>query len=295
MAVPERSVGFIGLGKMGEPMVRRLAAGGVRVLGYDVAPGRAGELADVLTPVDRPAAATKDVAAVILMLPDSNVVEKVVHDGGLAGALDPATLLVDMSSSEPTRTRALADRLAESGLTLVDAPVSGGVSGARAGTLTIMAGGPDDAVARLEPLLSLMGRVRHVGGVGSGHALKALNNLMSAAHLLASSEAILAGERFGLDPAVMLEAINGSSGRSGSTENKWPNYVLPGSYDSGFTAGLLLKDIRIALELANATGAPAAHAARTVELWDRAVRRLGPGADHTEIARWLYEHPEEDR
>ncbi|HZZ47140.1 MAG TPA: NAD(P)-dependent oxidoreductase [Pseudonocardia sp.] len=293
--MPDPSVGFIGLGKMGEPMVRRLAAGGVRVLGHDALPGRAGELADVLTPVDTPVAAARGVTAVILMLPDSNVVEKVVHDGGLAGALDPETLLVDMSSSEPTRTRVLAGRLAQDGLTLVDAPVSGGVSGARAGTLTIMAGGSDDAVGRLQPLLSLMGRVRHVGGAGCGHALKSLNNLLSAAHLLASSEAIVAGERFGLDPGVMLEAINGSSGRSGSTENKWPNYVLPGSYDSGFTAGLLLKDIRIALELANATGAPAAHAARTVELWDRAVRRLGPDADHTEIARWLYEHPEEDR
>lgn len=293
--MPDVSVGFIGLGKMGEPMVRRLAAGGVRVLGHDAMAGRAGELADVLTPVDSPADAARGVTAVILMLPDSNVVEKVVLDGGLAGALDSATLLVDMSSSEPTRTRVLASRLAEDGLTLVDAPVSGGVSGARAGTLTIMAGGSDDSIGRLQPMLSLMGRVRHVGGVGCGHALKSLNNLLSAAHLLASSEAIVAGERFGLDPGVMLEAINGSSGRSGSTENKWPNHVLPGSYDSGFTAGLLLKDIRIALELANATGAPAAHAARTVELWDRAVRRLGPDADHTEIARWLYDHPEEDR
>jgi 3-hydroxyisobutyrate dehydrogenase len=118
---------------------------------------------------------------------------------------------------------------------------------------------------------------------------------MSATHLLVTSEAMIAGQRFGIEPEAMLAIVNASSGRSGSTENKWPNYVLPGSYDSGFTAGLLLKDIRIALELANATGAPAAHAARTVELWDRAVRRLGPDADHTEIARWLYEHPEEDR
>jgi 3-hydroxyisobutyrate dehydrogenase len=192
-----------------------------------------------------------------------------------------------MSSSEPLRTRALAERVAERGVTLVDAPVSGGVSGARAATLTIMVGGPDEAVATLTPLLALMGRVRHVGGVGSGHALKALNNLMSAAHLLASSEAILAGERFGLDPAVMLEAVNGSSGRSGSTENKWPNYVLPETFDSGFTAGLMVKDIRIALGLAEATGAPSALAARTVELWTRAVDQLGPAADHTEIVRWL--------
>jgi 3-hydroxyisobutyrate dehydrogenase len=288
------AAGFVGLGRMGEPMVRRLAGGGVRVRGCDAAPGRAAELAGVLTPVATAAEAAEGADLVILMLPDSGVVEKVV-DGGLAGALAAGTPLVDMSSSEPLRTRALAERLSAAGHTLVDAPVSGGVSGAEAGTLTIMAGGPDAAVARLEPVLSLMGRVRHVGGVGSGHALKALNNLMSAAHLLASSEAILAGERFGLDPSVMLDAINGSSGRSGSTQNKWPNFVVPRSYDSGFTAGLMVKDIRIALDLARATGAPSALTERTVELWDRALDRLGPAADHTEIARWLYEHPEEDR
>jgi 3-hydroxyisobutyrate dehydrogenase len=110
---------------------------------------------------------------------------------------------------------------------------------------------------------------------------------MSAAHLLASSEALLAGQRFGLDPAVMLDAVNGSSGRSGSTENKWPNFVLPATFDSGFALTLMLKDIRIALGLARATGAPSALAARTVELWAEAADALGPDADHTEIVRWL--------
>jgi 3-hydroxyisobutyrate dehydrogenase len=280
------AVGFVGLGRMGEPMARRLAAGAVAVHGYDAAPGSLAALDGVVTSVDSAAAASAGVPIVILMLPDSDVVEKVL-DGGLLDALATGALLVDMSSSEPLRTRALAERIAERGVTLVDAPVSGGVSGARAGTLTIMVGGPTEAVATLSPLLSLMGRVRHVGAVGAGHALKALNNLMSAAHLLASSEAILAGERFGLDPAVMLDAVNGSSGRSGSTENKWPNFVLPETYDSGFTADLMVKDIRIALGLAEATGAPSELAARTVELWGRAVEELGPGADHTEIVRWL--------
>lgn len=280
------AVGFIGLGRMGNPMARRLVAGGVAVHGYDTAPEAVKALTDVITPVDTARSAAEGVPVVILMLPDSNVVERVV-DGGLLAALAPGTLLVDMSSSEPLRTRSLAERVAARGVTLVDAPVSGGVPGARAGTLTIMVGGPDHDVRRLTPLLGLMGRVRHAGAVGAGHALKALNNLMSAAHLLASSEAILAGQRFGLDPAVMLEAVNGSSGRSGSTENKWPNYVLPETYDSGFTAGLMVKDIRIALDLARATGGPSELSAEVVELWTRAVGELGPGADHTEIARWL--------
>jgi 3-hydroxyisobutyrate dehydrogenase len=287
-------VGFIGLGKMGTPMVRRLAAGGVDVRGHDIASGVAEGLADVLTPVPSAAAAADGAPVVILMLPDSDVVEKVVG-GGLLDALEPGALLVDMSTSEPVRTRALAERVEERGATLVDAPVSGGVPGARDGTLTIMVGGPDEAVERLTPLLRLMGRVRHVGTSGAGHTLKALNNLLSASHLLATSEAILAGERFGLDPGAMLEAINGSSGRSGSTENKWPNYIVPRSYNSGFTAGLMVKDLRIALGLAAAVGAPRGHAERTLVLWSRAVEALGPEADHTEIARWLRERPEEDQ
>ena len=280
------AVGFVGLGRMGEPMARRLVAGGIAVRGHDAAPGPAEALAGVVTLVNSAASAADGVPVVILMLPDSNVVETVV-DGGLLDALRPGTLLVDMSSSEPLRTRGLAERVADRGVTLVDAPVSGGVPGARAGTLMIMVGGPRDAAATLQPLLALMGRARHVGGVGAGHALKALNNLLSATNLLACSEAMLAGERFGLDPAVMLEALNRSSGRSGATEDKWPKYVLPETYDSGFTAGLMVKDIRIALGLIEANGAASALAARTVELWGRAVAQLGPGADHTEIVRWL--------
>lgn len=282
MADPPGTLGFVGLGRMGAPMVRRLAAAGIAVRGHDSVPRP--ELADLVTLVGSAAEVTAPV--VVLMLPDSAAVETVVH-GGLLDALAPGTVLVDMGSSEPLRTRALAPVVDERGATLVDAPVSGGVQGAVAGSLTIMVGGPDDVVGALEPLLGLLGRVRHVGPVGAGHALKALNNLMSAAHLLASSEALLAGQRFGLDPAVMLDAVNGSSGRSGSTEKKWPDFVLPGTFDSGFALALMLKDIRIALGLAEATGSPSALTARTVELWAAAAADLGPDADHTEIVRWL--------
>ncbi|MBO0850340.1 MAG: NAD(P)-dependent oxidoreductase [Pseudonocardia sp.] len=283
---PPAAVGFIGLGRMGQPMARNLVAGGVAVYGHDPAPDPRRALADVITHRDSPAEVAADASTVILMLPDSNVVESVVR-GGLLDAMRPGSLLVDMSSSEPLRTQGMAREVAARDVTLVDAPVSGGVSGARAATLAVMVGGPDEAVASLVPLLSLIGRVRHVGEVGAGHALKALNNVMSAAHLLASSEALLAGQRFGLDPAVMLEVINGSSGRSGSTQNKWPNYVLPETYDAGFAIGLMVKDIRIALALAEATGTPSELTKRTVQLWGQAADQLGADADHTEIVRWL--------
>jgi 3-hydroxyisobutyrate dehydrogenase len=279
------AVGFVGLGRMGTPMVRRLADAGVAVRGHDTVPRP--ELADVVTPVGKASDVADGAPVVILMLPDSAAVDAVVHGAGLLDALAPGAVLVDMGSSEPLRTRALADEVAARGATLVDAPVSGGVSGATAGTMTIMVGGPDDVVAGLEPLLAVLGKVRPVGPVGAGHALKALNNLMSAAHLLASSEALLAGQRFGLDPAVMLDAVNGSSGRSGSTQTKWPDFVLPETYDSGFALALMVKDIRIALGLIRATEVPSAHAERTVELWAEAAAGLGPGADHTEVVRWL--------
>jgi 3-hydroxyisobutyrate dehydrogenase len=279
-----RTVGFVGLGHMGTPMASRLVDAGATVRAYDASPSARDVFRAAVpgaTVVDCVAATAVGAEAVLLCLPNSDVVEAVVAE------LDAARVIVDMSSSEPLRTRALAVSLADAGRVLVDAPVSGGVSGARAGTLAVMVGGPDEVVAHLEPVLAAMGRPRHVGPVGAGHALKALNNLMSAAHLLASSEAMLVGEEFGLDPAVMLEVVNGSSGRSGSTENKWPNHILPGTYGAGFGLGLMVKDIHIALDLAGSTSVPTRHAAATVELWDEALAALGPTADHTEIARWL--------
>ncbi|MEJ2862800.1 NAD(P)-dependent oxidoreductase [Actinomycetospora flava] len=286
MTTPIITVGFVGLGHMGMPMVSRLVDAGVTVRAHDASADARGAFADAVpgaTVVGSAGETATGADAVLLCLPDSDVVEAVV------GELDAARVIVDMSSSEPLRTRALAASLAESGRVLIDAPVSGGVSGARAGTLAIMVGGPDDVVADLQPVLAAMGRPRHVGPVGAGHALKALNNLMSAAHLLASSEAVLVGEEFGLDPAVMLEVVNGSSGRSGSTENKWPNHILPGTYGAGFGIGLMVKDIHIALDLAGSTSVPTRHAAATVTVWDEALAALGPTADHTEIARWLRE------
>ncbi|MEU3979347.1 NAD(P)-dependent oxidoreductase [Streptomyces sp. NPDC026672] len=286
---PGALVGFIGLGNMGEPMTRRLAEAGYRLKVYDARPRAAAELAAATgaEAVASAADAGRDADAVVLMLPNSDVVESVVHKDGLLDALRPGAVLVDMGSSEPVRTRALAEAAAEHRVTVVDAPVSGGTRGAAAGTLTIMVGGTETAAA-VRPLLEVVGsKVLHVGPAGAGHALKALNNLLSATHLLVTSEAILAGRAFGLDPEVMLEAINGSSGRSGSTENKWPRFMLDRSFDSGFGLRLMLKDMRIAVGLAETTGTPGRLGAAAARLWGEAAERLPADADHTEIVRWL--------
>jgi 3-hydroxyisobutyrate dehydrogenase len=280
---PGAVIGFVGLGNMGLPMAERLVEAGYTVRGYDTDPavrfgsvvGSVGEVAD-------------SADAVVLMLPNSAVVRSVLLDDGLLARMAPGTVLIDMSSSEPVGTRELAALADEHGVPMVDAPVSGGVRGAVAGSLMIMAGGADEPVAAVRGMLEVLGkRVLHVGPVGAGHALKALNNLLSATHLLVSSEAMLVGKEFGLDQEVMLEAINGSSGSSASTVNKWPRFMLGRGFDSGFGLRLMLKDMRIAVGLARATGRPSRLGEAAVDLWAEAADRLPADADHTEILRWL--------
>jgi 3-hydroxyisobutyrate dehydrogenase len=286
--VAPSEVGFVGLGNMGMAMARRLPAGGYQVVGYDASAEIMRDIAglDGFTPAPGVTGLGTDV--VMLCLPDSDVVEHVLLAEGLLDSVPAGGMVIDMSSSDPARTRALAARADEVDVTLIDAPVSGGVSGARAGTLTIMVGGPPEAFDLARPMLAAIGkRVLHAGDVGAGHAVKALNNLMSAAHLIVSSEALIAGRRFGLDPAVALEIINGSSGRSGSTENKWPNYVLTEKFDAGFSIRLMVKDLRLALGIEHATGTPSPVSEAALAAWEAALSELPGDADHTEIARWI--------
>lgn len=286
------TIGFVGLGNMGTPMAGRLIDAGYRVLAFDLSESARARVVNA-GGVDAPnlAAVARSADAIILMLPDSRVVSSVLTDAGLAETLAVGTIVVDMSSSEPLRTRELAAELKTRGVHMIDAPVSGGVAGAIAGKLTIMIGGSDDDVEQMRPVFEKLGRPLHAGPVGSGHAVKALNNLLSATHLWATSEAIEAGRRFGLDPEVMLAIFNLSSGRSGSTENKWPNFVIPETYNSGFGLRLMLKDMRIAVQLAEQSGASNELGVSVVELWAHAATELPPQADHTEIARWLRERP----
>ena len=283
-----RRVAFIGLGAMGSPMSQRLVAQGFDVVGSDVsAQARETLAASGAQATERSADAATGADVVILMLPDSNVVDAVVRAEDFASALSPSCVVIDMSSSEPQRTKELSTFLTARGVGFIDAPVSGGVAGAVKGSLTVMVGGDASVVASVQDVLDVFGRVMRVGPIGSGHAVKALNNLMSATHLLVTCEAVLAGQKFGLDTDAMLAVFNTSSGRSGSTENKMPNFILPQTFNSGFGLRLMLKDMKIAVQLADQEGVPCELGRDAVELWSAAAEVLDPQADHTEIARWL--------
>jgi 3-hydroxyisobutyrate dehydrogenase len=225
---------------------------------------------------------------VITMLPDGRAVQQVLFGAdGIAPGLAPGSVVLDMTSAAPVGTRELGLKLAQSSISLVDAPVSGGVKRAVEGRLAIMAGGEPAAIARCRSVLKALGQVFITGASGSGHAMKALNNYLSAAALATAAEAIMAGEQFGIDPAVMLDILNHSTGRNTATEHKYPTFVLPRTFNSGFALGLMAKDLRIALDLAQAVGTPATVLSECTELWSRAEERLGFSADNTEIVKYM--------
>ncbi len=279
-------VAFIGIGRMGWPMARRLVEAGFAVSAYDAVPGRAAEFAAAhrATAAGSVAACVQGAGAVITMLPSSRDVAEVV--AAARASLAPGAVVVEMSSGEPLATRAMAEELAPLGIAMVDAPVSGGVARAESGTLAIMTGGDAGKLERVEPLLRAMGgSITRCGDVGAGQAMKALNNLVSAAGFLVSVEALLIGARFGLDPEVMVEVLNASTGMNNSAQRKLKPFVLSRRFNSGFGLDLMVKDLSIALQLGRDTATPAPFSAQCREMWAAAAQLLGPGQDHTAIAR----------
>ena len=282
-------VGFIGVGAMGRPMAARVAAAGFPLSVLDADAGRAGAVAAEIgaTQAASGAALARGADLIVTMLPTSAIVAAALAgpDGVLAG-LRPGTILLEMSSGVPAETQALAARVVEAGGVLIDAPVSGGVPRARTGELAIMVGGDAAAIDRAEPLLRSMGAtIMRTGPVGSAHAMKALNNLVSAGGFLLGIEALLIGSRFGLDPAVMVDVLNASTGMSNSSQKKFKQFVLSRSFNAGFGLDLMVKDVGIALGVARDTGTPAPMSALVRELWAAAQAMLGPGQDHTAAAK----------
>jgi 3-hydroxyisobutyrate dehydrogenase len=280
-------IGFIGIGRMGWPMALCLQAAGYTVAVQDAVPGRA---EDYVAKHGGIAAATaaeaaEGAAVVITMLPTSRDVAAVI--AAIRPKLAPGAVVVEMSSGEPSATRAMAEDLATIGVTMVDAPVSGGVARAETGELAIMTGGDAAALERVAPVLRAMGgAITRCGDVGAGQAMKALNNLVSAAGFLISVEALLIGSRFGLDATTMVDVLNASTGMNNSTQRKLKQFVLSRKFNSGFGLDLMVKDLSIALQVGRETQTPAPLAAQTRELWAAAAALLGPGQDHTDAARF---------
>ncbi len=220
------------------------------------------------------------------MLPNGGNVRDAVLEA--LPALKAGAIVVDMSSADPAGTRALGEALAAKSVAMIDAPVSGAVAKARDGTLAIMVGGESAVTKKVLPILRTMGRqIFHVGPLGAGHAVKALNNYLGAAGTLAGFEALLIARAFGLEPKRMLDSINASTGRNSTTERKIPQQVLTGAFASGFKLALMAKDIGIAAGLASGLRVPAPYLKETLRLWRAAQKQLPAGADHTEIYRYL--------
>jgi 3-hydroxyisobutyrate dehydrogenase len=279
-------VGFIGLGNMGSPMAAHLVDAGFTVTVSDAAPGvterfMAGHPAAVAA-AGRESFA--DVQALILMLPTSEIVEAVLEREGVADALPPGCLVIDMSSSEPLRTRTLAARLQARGLPMLDAPVSGGVRGARAARLSVLVGGSEADLARAAPVLEVMSAtIILVGGTGAGHAAKALNNLVSAGTMSITVEALVLGQAFGITPDTMTRVLNSSSGRSNTSESKLAQFMISGKFDSGFALQLMAKDVGLAVALARALDCPIEVADQVDGQWRRLAGQSTHATDHTQI------------
>ncbi len=283
-------VGFVGIGNMGWPMAASLVRAGYAV---QVADNRRVQADNFVQQVGGFAAESLGALAaacdvVITMLPTSANVAEVVADGGdtLLAGLKPGSLVIDMTSGQPTVTRALAEKVAAAGSVMIDAPVSGGVSRAKTGELAIMVGGDADAIARARPVLSAIGTsILPCGGVGAGQAMKALNNLVSGGGFLIAIEALLIGQKFGLDPGVMTDVLNVSTGMNNATQKKLRQFVLSRGFDSGFSLDLMVKDLSIATGIGKEIGVPAPFAALCREMWASAASALGPGQDHTAVAK----------
>lgn len=287
------TIGFIGVGNMGNPMAANLLKAGFDVTVFDARAETAA--AFVAQHGGRAAPSLAELAAgrdaIVTMLPDDRIVRQVMFDGGAAAAMKPGAVLVDMGTCDPTGTRATAEALEKLGLLMVDAPVMGGVVFAKDATLDIMAGGDPAVVGRVTPLLKAMGRsLVHCGAIGAGHAMKALANYVNACALINAIEALTIGKKFGLDAKMMAEAlVPMCAGRNHPIEKKVIPQILTHKYATGMALSFIAKDVRIAVDMAHALDASVPLGEKVSELWDAAVAQVGAKVDQTEIVRYWEE------
>ncbi len=285
------TIGFIGIGSMGWPMVSLVRQAGYDVTLLDADKTRAAEVGQAIgaSVAESGKALAQASDIIITILPTSDIVRAVLEgDDGVLAGIKPDAIIVDMTSGVPSTTRQLAALAQAAGAQLVDAPVSGGVPRAKTGELSIMFGGTEQQLERVRAVLNCMGTaIEHTGDVGSAHAMKALNNLVSAGGFLIGVEALMIGKRFGLSPEKMVDVLNSSTGMNNSTQKKFKQFVLSGKYNAGFGLDLMVKDLSIALGIARETSTPTPFSALCREMWAASAQMLGPGQDHTAVAKLI--------
>ncbi|WP_045522950.1 NAD(P)-dependent oxidoreductase [Neobacillus niacini] len=280
-------VGLIGLGNMGGRIAKRLLQEGNRISIYDKNPQIIQEfVAYGAEAATNPQALAAKNEIIITVLPNAEIVKEVVlGNEGLIKGFKPGSTLIEMTTSLPEVTRDIGKVLYENGISIIDAPISGGVKKAETGELSIMVGGEEAVFSRVLPILNQIGTtIILVGELGAGHTIKAINNLLCATTLGITAEALALGVKMGLDPEKMLKVINNSSGRSHSSEVKFPQQVLNRKFEVGFTIDLMYKDISIALSLAQDQDLPLGISEAVLQLWKKGVT-YGGDLDHTAIAK----------
>jgi 3-hydroxyisobutyrate dehydrogenase-like beta-hydroxyacid dehydrogenase len=287
--VTKETIGFIGVGRMGQPMASRLLAAGYPVVAYDIQGQALSAIANKgAATASSPAEVASRAEVVMTSLPMPAVVEEVAlgKDGVAAGSR--VKTFVDLSTTGPRVAKAIAAGLAERGITAIDAPVSGGVAGAVKGTLAVMTSGPKDICESLRPALEAIGKFFYIGSEpGMGQMMKLLNNLLSATNIAATSEAVVCGVKAGLDPHVMIDVINASSGRNTASEDKFPRAILPRSFDMGFAMALMTKDVKLCMDEAEAQGVPMWIGQAVKQVWQYGLAQGGQDQDFTEIIRHM--------
>ena len=285
----DTKVGFVGLGAMGWPMAKNLVNKGFAVRVFDV---RSEVISKFVREIGGTAALSsqevgKGVDVVITMLPSSALVsEALLGVGEIAASLRPGVIVIDMSSGVPLETQKVAAALKEKGIAMIDAPVSGAVRRAITGELSIVVGGDPQTIEQVRPVLLAMGKtITRAGDVGAAHATKALNNLAFAGSFLIALEALVVGKKFGLSTEALVDFFNASSGMNYNTQTKFKQFILSGTFAAGFSLDLLVKDVGIAIDLADSIDASVPFSALCQELWADALHKLPAASDHTEIAK----------
>lgn len=279
-------IGVIGLGNMGRGMALSLQRGGFQVLGLDKTPQTAQRAEAEGVPLAKGLAdIVERCETIVLSLPTSAIVrELLVGDGGIQGLAKRALTIIDTTTADPEVTRELAAQVRETGIVLLDAPVSGGPGGALRGELTMFLGGSEADVDAAKPVLSAMGKnLFHIGASGAGNIAKIVNNLLTAAQLLTAGEAFRMAEAAGVKTEQLLDAVNAGSGRSGVTLFNYPNRILPGTFNSGFTMQLMRKDVALAVSLYEKLGVDVPVTKEVAQIWRDSAGKLADGEDFNRI------------